>query len=396
MLLPLECLAYQIVEDRVLPSWLGEDDAPFVEGVIELVSKLHGLSVGEAEMVAGRGLATLARQAKVAPRIAEALWAVERRRWEAEVDAPVDPEALRDVLFELSARLPRDQAISEAARRLGIPSQVVLGSVFADRQIRRVLVAPAERPRATDLLARYNLAVVQSLIARSMDLEACLVGDTSAIIAAAKRDGLLARFDPVGDATRLALVGPLSIFHDTAKYGRSIARFVPSLLALPHWSIRTRITLGTRSAELRLADGGAISFPRIARTLPAAPDGRLARRVSRALRSAGVRVDLHPPLVRSGSHVVIPDFALEWRGARVLVDIVPFATHDYLASKQQAALALGEPMLVCVDERFATMTAPWLLPYRREVDAWALFGAAKRLLERPSRSDWGNDDATAH
>jgi predicted nuclease of restriction endonuclease-like RecB superfamily len=226
---------------------------------------------------------------------------------------------------------------------------------------------------------------VQSLLARSMDLEATVIGDASTVITSAKRDGLLARFDQVGDAMRLSLTGPLSLFHDTQKYGRSIARFVPSLLASPHWSLRARVNLGDRSAQLHLADGGAISF---ARTLPAAPDGRLARRVARTLRSSGVRVDLHSPVVRSGRLLVFPDFVLSWSGARVLVDIVPFATPDYLVRKAEAVASIGEPMLVCVEERYATAkrpfgteAAPWLVSYRRQVDPWALFAAARALVD---------------
>jgi predicted nuclease of restriction endonuclease-like RecB superfamily len=381
MLLPFDCLAYKIVEGRLLPSWLTAADEPFVLAVLDSVAGLAGLQVGEADMAAPGQLMKLARDAKMPLRLAEALWAIERKRWEARIEAPTDPETLRDVLFELAARSPREEAIVEAAKRLGIEKELVIGSLFADRHSRRVLVAPLEPPPAADLIARYNLALAQTLLSRTMEVEVTVTGDPNAVVAAAKRDGLLARFEVDGESntTRLNLTGPLSIFHDTAKYGRSIARFVPALVASPIWSLRARVTLGPRSALFELDHTGAVSA---AKSLPAAPDGRLARKVARTLRGVGVRVDLHPAIERSGSSLVVPDFALDWAGGRVLVDVVPFATPEYLACKRAAILLLGRPMLVCVDQRFVgAMSEPWLLPYSREIDAWALFAAARRALD---------------
>jgi predicted nuclease of restriction endonuclease-like RecB superfamily len=376
MLLALDRIAYDLVAGRVLPTWLREADHPFIEAVLDAVGELSGLSVGEVELTSGKCLAAVAREHRLPPRLAEGVWAVERRRWEAKVEAVVEPETLRDVLFELAARHPRDEAIAEAARRLGVSAETVVQTLFADRPSRRVLTAPAGRPRAADVAARYNLAVAQSLVARSMELEATLGADRSTVLAAAKRDGLLAQFEDLGDATRVKLAGPLCLFRATAKYGRSISRFLPTLLAATRWSVRARIMLGTGAAELELASSGDIGFPV---ALPAAPDGRLARRVARALRSVGVRVDLQPPLERVGDRLVVPDFALAWSERRVLVDVVPFATPEYLAAKSEVVAAIGRPMLVCVDGRYASLKAAWLLPYRGEVDPWAVLAAAQRL-----------------
>jgi uncharacterized protein len=350
-----------------------------VSSVLDAVSVLDGLQVGDADIITSGNLGRVAREAKVPVRIAEALWAIERRRWDTEIDAPVDPEALRDILFELAARLPREDAIAVAARRLGVAREAIVGSLHADRQVRRLLVAPAERTRPADLIARYNLALVQALLARSMEVHATISGDSAPIAAAAKRDGLLAQFDVGRETTSLSLTGPLAIFHDTAKYGRMIARFIPSLVAMPSWSLRARVMLGEASAAFELGHGGAIAF---AATVSAAPDGRLARRVARALRSAGIRVDLHPPVVQAGRSFVVPDFSLEWPGGRVLVDVVPFATPEYLASKLETVAALDEPMLVCCDERFASVASPCVVPYRGEIDALALAAAALGALER--------------
>lgn len=378
MLLPVDALAYRVEAGRLLPTWLGAADEPFVEKMLVELGELAGLQAGEADVVAPALLARTARESKMPARVAEAIWAIERRRWDAKIDAPVEPEALRDVVFELAVRLPRDEAVAEAAKTLGIAREVVIGSLFADRQARRVLVRPDQPARPADVVARYNLALAQALLARSMEVEATLHGDAAAVVAAAKRDGLLARFAVDGRGTRLTLTGPLAIFHDTAKYGRMIARFVPALVAAPSWSLRARVAIGPQSAELALDRHGAIAF---ASTLPAAPDGRLARRVARALRTAGVGVDLHPAVVRARDTLVVPDFALELPNGRVLVDVVPFATPEYLDCKLAAIREIDVPMLVCVHERFVAAPSPSIVPYRGEIDAFALYAAALRALD---------------
>jgi hypothetical protein len=102
-------------ENHLVPTWLEAGDEPFVGAVLDEVSALHGLSVGEADLAVRGRLGKLARGSRFSSRIAEGLWLIERRRWESRVDAPVVPEQLRDVLFELSARLPREEAIAAAS-----------------------------------------------------------------------------------------------------------------------------------------------------------------------------------------------------------------------------------------------------------------------------------------
>jgi uncharacterized protein len=407
MLLPLDLVAYQLVEDRVVPTWLTRDDEPFVLAVLESLDGLAELSVGEAEVVVRTNLRRIARAARMPQRIAESIWWLERKRWETIIDAPVSPEALRDVLFELAAHLPRAEALAEAARRLGLsagPSapgltleKLVAGTLFADRASRRILTPPKGRPSPADTIARFNLSTLQTLISRAMEIEGVIAGDPSAVIAAAKRSGLLGTFDGVGEGTTLRLAGPLAIFHDTAKYGRSLARFVPSLLAAPSWSLSARLDLGRQGARFEIersagsagdpaVPGDPVAFPVL---LPAVADGRLARRVRRVLRGVGVHVDLQPPVLRAGPSLIVTDFALEWSGGKVFVDVIPFATPEYLAAKLRVAGKLIERLLLCVDARCATIEAPAVIPYRDEVDAFALLAAARRLVGDTPRAEVG-------
>src|SRR6185295_17030291 len=101
-------------------------------------------------------------------------------RWDAEVDSPVDPEAIRAIVFDSAATMPREEAFAQAALALGLTPSIVAASLFADRHARRRYRAPVRRSEAADLIARYNLAVVQTFLSRAMSIDATTNGDPRA------------------------------------------------------------------------------------------------------------------------------------------------------------------------------------------------------------------------
>lgn len=376
-MLPFDSLSYRVGKDgHVEPRWLGPEDEAYVEAVLETIGAFDGLTVHEVELVAETQFPRLAHERRASSRVAESIWALERKRWEAEVDAPVDPEAIRAIVFDSAATMPREEALATAALALGLTPSVVAASLFADRHARRRYRAPVRRSEASDLIARYNLAVVQTFLSRAMSIDATTNGDPRAVAAAAKRDGLLVRMTPTANgALALSLVGPLALLHDTAKYGRSLARFVPSLVVAKEWSLRARLHLFTRNVELVLDHTHPAE---LATSAPSTTASYLARKTTRALRDAGIEVDLQPPSLRAGSAIVVPDFSLEWDGRKVYVDVLPFATDEHLTARLEMIAALDEPMIICVDERYlGTTSSPAIVPYRRALDAWTLLAAAR-------------------
>lgn len=372
MHLPTDAFSCRYVRGRVIPRWLTERDEDFVTKVLETIASFDGLTVGEAELVAERFFPN---------RMAEGIWLLERRRWTTALDAPIPPETVREVVFEAAAKMPRADALQHAADQLGASVDVLVGSLFADRSSQRRLRAP-EPASPAEVIARFNLAVVQTLLSRAMEVEAVLVGDARTIAKTAKRNGLVVQLSAVGDRgeerVRIQLAGPLALFHDTAKYGRSLARFVPSLVALPGWALRATVLVGGQRAELVLSEDDGVLF---AGTIATAAADPIAYRLLRDLHKGGVRVNLAPPLLHLGERLIVTDFALEWGERRIYVDILPFATAEQLASKLAQVAQLEVPMLLCVQEGSAGANRSSLVvPYRRSIDPWKLLEAARNLL----------------
>lgn len=378
MLLSVAELALRVEGGRVEPFWLGPNDEPWVEEARAAMLGASGLSVDEAEDVVRPRLAQIARRVAVPARVLFALWRLERRRWELRIASPVPPVVLRDVVFELAAQHSHDEALELAATRFRVHPEEIVPALFADRRGRRLLTAPAETASAADAVVRYNLAVAEALVARSMELDAFVRDDVARIVAFAKRLGLVAWCEAQGAGVRLSLSGPLALFHETTKYGRLLARFVPALVSAPSWSLRAHVVLGDKSGWLELDDGGPLGG---LHAFPGDVESTVVRRLTRALRRGG-----HPwriedaEIVHVDGAMIVADFALVREGRRVLVDLVPFATPEHFARRLDLARKMRGRLLVCVDARFAPPEpAPFVLRYRGSVDARDLVAVAERL-----------------
>jgi len=113
---------------------------------------------------------------------------------------------------------------------------------------------PATRFRSitpTNLLHRYNCALVQWLLLNARKLEIVLAHqDTSHLRQLCKYlrfHQLLANIhQESGGVYRIEIDGPMSLFHKSQKYGLSLARFFPALLQQPVWRMQAEIALTKR------------------------------------------------------------------------------------------------------------------------------------------------------
>lgn len=366
-----------------VPAWLTARDDVWLRELAAEVSASADRRVDEAGQRVVEVVAPVARRHGASRRVVEAVWMVERRRWKTRIDAPCSPERLRRVLFDLAAERGREEALATAAHELGIDVEKVLPSLFADRARARRLVAPTPFLSAPELAAAYNLALVQSLLARATEVTAIVRGNLHAVVRYAKLLGLMATFDDVADgATRVTISGALALFHETLKYGRALAAWFPSVVATPGWSIEARVLLGAET--LRLSLDAAAPVPRT-HAMPRAHDSALEARLEKDLRRLGSpwRIEREPAVIRAGARVFFPDFALVSARGRVLVEIVGYWTPAYLAAKTVMLRAAEVPLLFCADERHAPpemVSDPRVLLFRRHLDAASVVAACERAL----------------
>ncbi|MCK5804341.1 MAG: DUF790 family protein [Lentisphaeria bacterium] len=188
--------------------------------------------------------------------------------------ADLDYAALRTQLFEASARrLAAPEADPESFRtaviaEAGLPDDFVENGIYADLPENERLLRFRDMT-AKELLERYNVGLVQSLLLRAEDLELKISSPDPAkmrrLFKYLKFFRLLARVysgasttaarrRERGEAMRIVVDGPASILGQARRYGLQLASFFPAVCALDHWTLDTVVEWKRRRLRLRLTE----------------------------------------------------------------------------------------------------------------------------------------------
>lgn len=250
-------------KQRVVPLYLNPESAPWLEvaeSLLMIFREGEGTTRGEIEdeidELVGEGLATLAHRG---------LAKVLEDRAEFEVVADVAPDVLRDKVFTAAAahrkalradgpghRAPfnREAVLAEVAGALQLVPEAVAASLFADLKDENRLLR-FEDLSARRLIERYNLALAQSIMLRSVLTRVEVRGEKPGryrqLFRRLKFHRLLYRVEgDMRDGYVFHLDGPLSLFSATNRYGLQTALFLPTLLHCRDFHLDAELRWGPR------------------------------------------------------------------------------------------------------------------------------------------------------
>lgn len=349
-MLPAGLLVCRLQGERIVPSFLGELDHPWLRALLD-----------ERERFVGRPRREFAARSKeplrtAAPRRKCALAAhVLERLAHPACKGGTAPRQIRSELFRAAAvaTVTRGEVLAQVAAQLGMTSDALEAGLFGDLPDLQPLPALVRPIAPVDLAARANLALAQGILARADRVIIEIEGNALPIVRRAKLRGLIVNVGVTGTQTRLELSGPLSLFHHTRVYGRALGGIVPLLSWCARFQLDAGCILTEGSGNLRLASGDPI-FPA---DEPVRFDSELEADFARKMGKAAPDWDLirDPQPLEAGDGLVFPDFVLVHREdgmRRWLIEIVGYWTPEYLARKLAAYRAASAPNLVlCIDER---------------------------------------------
>jgi predicted nuclease of restriction endonuclease-like RecB superfamily len=282
------------------------------------------------------------------------------RRSEFEHRAPEPPQRLREAVFErgfVTDDSERGTVIEQVARDHDLEAAAVETSLWADRESEAVLVTPPEIG-PLELLQQYNLSLTQTLLFDAQELEFTASDNYQEIFGLIGYLGLMYRVD---DDLAVTVTGPASLFSKTRKYGTTLAKLIPAIMKAEEWSItaqvETEVSDETRIYEFDLDDSQESLFPE--RTAVDSFDSEVERDFATRINSLadGWTVEREPTILRTGTSVMIPDFAFtrerfaEGEPAFYL-EVVGFWTPEYLAEKlEKVRIVESEhPLMLAVNE----------------------------------------------
>lgn len=267
----------RVSKNRVIPQYLDRDNSYWLEVAESLllifregVEMTRGEIASEIEAVIGKGMASLVHQG---------LAKVLEDRAEFEVVADVPPEQLREKVFTAAAEqrkqlaqsskpglrdpFRRDEVLDLVSREMGLSADQIVAGMFADLKDENRLLT-FDDLSAIGLIDRYNVALAQAVLLRSVHLEANVRGEKPSryrqLFRFLKFHRLLyqVRGSMAGGYT-FYLDGPMSLFMATNRYGLQMALFLPALLRCSDFRVDAELRWGPkrqpRTFHLAASDG---------------------------------------------------------------------------------------------------------------------------------------------
>jgi len=255
-----------------------------------------------------------------------------------------------DRLFEHSETKTK----AHLADELGLTWSEIESSLYADVIAFQRLERFDGYPNASALLSRYNVAQLQACLYRAERMVVTATDDLKTILRYAKLARLLHEIERLGPSKyRITFSGPVSVLHQTRRYGVNFAKFLPALLACKGWRMTATLkTPWNTTARLHLTDSDGFTSH-----LPSPDefDSSLEESFAEKFGSerAGWRLTREGDILHDRQETFVPDFTFRHEdGTQVFLEIVGFWTPEYLAHKRRI-LQKFRPhhMLIAVPEK---------------------------------------------
>jgi predicted nuclease of restriction endonuclease-like RecB superfamily len=312
--------------------------------------------------------------------------------------ATVDPIVIRRHLFQESSKrgfaltdFERQEIIRTIASRMTISADDLEDNMWSDLDENMVL-EQFDTLSPEQLIAWYNLSLMQTLLFNCTKLEFCVHGGSNwkRVLRNVKRLGLMYNLQyqkqpkinsqPDGNrsystnivadcystmeensaAINCSVDGPLSIFKLTDRYGTSIAKLLPSIVSTETWSLKAWIMKKTMSSGKKIYEFEVSNIE--APSLAGAPyydrennndkegffaftgiptpyfDSNVEEKFASKFEqfANGWKLIREPdPLIASNGKALIADFMFEKYGRRIYLEIIGFWTKEYLERKIQ-------------------------------------------------------------
>lgn len=331
----------KFARDYIIPHYIDAHDANWLgvaDQLLTIFRARQGISRGELEAEIDELFGSLSQ-----PQIHQGLAKLLEDRCEFEMQASLAPDEVRAALFTASARkrqatlteigqtFSRDAIVAEVAGALNTVVDQIEAGMFADLKSEQRLTQ-FQDTTAERLLHRYNVALAQAVLMRSVGVEITLHAESPKryrqLFRAIKFHRLICDLELIRKNTyRLRLDGPLSLFSATQKYGMQLAFFLPTLLLWEEFELHANLRWGAERKEkqFRLSheDGLVTHTAEVGAYVPAEVPMfvELFRK-----KIADWELNEDAEIIPIGKSFWIPDYQLVHRatGQSVMLDILGF------------------------------------------------------------------------
>ncbi|WP_324758512.1 DUF790 family protein [Haloarcula montana] len=289
-----------------------------------------------------------------------------------ETQSPVEPRRVRRRVFEAAesvgvvADSERQTALETAGDHFGVAPSVLEDALYADRDSRQVMAAFDPRWSPSELRTQYNLSLAQTALFDATEVRV-RSSEPTTLVSAVKRLQLLYEIVSTPSGREVVVTGPDALFSNTRRYGTRFARLLRTVAATAEWELTATIDDRGTERELHLS-AADVTVPGVEPVSEVTYDSGVEADFAARFEALDLDWELirEPEPLEAGEHVVVPDFAFDWRPGheggvrttatdesafRVYFEIMGFWTPEYVRKKLSRLAALEDvELLVAVDD----------------------------------------------
>jgi uncharacterized protein len=265
---------------------------------------------------------------------------------------PLAPAMLRERLFvhgpvfatpQLFDPRARYEVVQNAADELGISSEQVETTLFADRPATYLLTDAGPEWTPAGLLARYNLELARGVLYWASHIRIEAASNYKDLWKYIKFFKLMFWAEPKREGGyRIDLDGPISPFvSSTTRYGRQMAAFLPALLLCEQWRLLARVRPPQAQGEMSYqldSTSSLRSFFKSSGLFDSRLEADFAGEFEQKMGSKRGHWQLtrESEVLLLGDTVMIPDFTLvddQDESRKIIIELVGFWHPEYLRRK---------------------------------------------------------------
>lgn len=374
-------LSQSLRGDSVTPIFLGPEDIPWLDRMIEEFTRYKGRRFGDLKERLKEPMPFSAPPFKKDLATLSLLRTLQRTDVaDSNIDAksPIKARLLRAALFRANHKLQdKQKAIIEVANSFQISPEILMNLLFSDLKAERLIdTSSLSNLTSLQLALQTNLSLVKALLARSKNVKIEIYGQCRPVIRQAKLKGLICVIETnetnetnqntnpevkpktnpeMANGFRLMVSGPYSIFRHTLIYGRHLGELLPFLQNCDRFELEATCILKQQEKVLKLTSGAPLPPKKESKRF----DSALERSFFREFSKMAIDWNLirEPEPIISGNGWIFPDFEIRNRHfleRRYFLEIVGFWHPDYLRDKlKKLQAAKLSNFIICVDRKYA-------------------------------------------
>jgi predicted nuclease of restriction endonuclease-like RecB superfamily len=287
------------------------------------------------------------------------------RKSQFKCNSKTNPTSLRKKIFQTTEThgIPttpqkRQQIIKTVASEMSLSIEDVEEQLYADLDAELILEA-FEAPTPLELLQQYNLSLTQTLLFECSELNFKASGNWQRLFRTVKKLGLIYEVSQENKDFYVKIDGPSSLFKLTKRYGISIAKLLPAIIANQEWTINAKILwkYTNEVCDFKIEHTKQNTLLKTPHIQPATYDSADEESFASHFKAvnSGWQLRREPEPVLAGRQVIVPDFSLEKSGLKIYLEIVGFWTEEYLQRKAEKLKQVSNnvKMLLIVREALA-------------------------------------------